>query len=409
MSILKQLYVLGQNIHTAGVDDRGQLCLAPGDAEALMRATRDRLPGVELAVLSTCNRVEFYLACADREELGRWRGLLGEFVEGAAEALAGGLHLCGERAFMHLCRVAAGLDSAVLGDAHILKQVRRAVGLAGERGCLGAVLQEAFTEATRLGGEARAQTAISRGAVGLGSALAELLAERLRGIPAPRILVVGAGEIGADVASRVAKRRVGELLITNRSRPRAATLAARCGGGYLPWEGWEHALQAVDVVVLCTAARAPLAPRGLLERAAARGRLRLLADLGVPRQAEDAPGLEVMDVDQIARRSRENLDERSAAVPLIEEMIAARVRAWRQRRAAEPFELTVGRLYQIADIQAGNLARVLETTPQLSAEQVERMVRGAFKNAMRQHIDLLRNLYQMPRPGDDIIVCDSER
>src|SRR4051794_2860002 len=208
----------------------------------------------EVVVLSTCNRTEVY-AVAERFH-GAYADIRDFFCE------LGGLppdelhpHLYSQHdddAVSHLFEVAAGLDSAVLGETEILGQVRAAWELAQSEGGAKSTLNLLFRHAIETGKRARTDTAIGRGTASVSHAAVEMAEEHLGTLHGRRVLVVGAGEMGEGVAVALAAAGANDITVTNRTEARAAQLAERVGGRVVPFQQMASALREVDVLLTST-------------------------------------------------------------------------------------------------------------------------------------------------------------
>lgn len=392
------LQLVGVSFRTAPVVVREQLSFAASEAIELLRTAGACMPSLEAVVLSTCNRTEFYLGPATDPELVQSFLMLVRRMRPRAPILHDACfryQLGGADALRHLLRVACGLDSAVLGDLQIVSQVKQAVGLASVSGTLGRTLSQAFTHAVRAARRARSETAISRGASSLGSALAELVAGYLHqtSLSGPaRILILGAGQIARDIGTHLAKRHCGELRFLNRTFAGAESLACYCGGRALPLERLESELDKADVVIAATAAPEPLLPRPVLDRIASQGRSPLVVDAGVPRNVEPGSSLQVWDIDDIRERRESVLAERQAAVPAVEQIIEEQMAAWERWQAAQELEADIALLYECAARRGREAASELFASGAVSSpQQAERIVSRAIRRVLHQHTRKLRN------------------
>ena len=269
----------------------------------------------EAAVLQTCNRVEEYVVVDDAETgraaLSTFPGLREEAV---VEMDHGG-------SLRHLLRVAAGLDSQVLGEDQILGQVREAYAEADERGALGDVLEPAFLKAIHVGERARTETAINEGIVSLGSAAIDL-AEAESGLDGATVALIGAGEMARTVAKSLPEQ-VGEVHVLNRSPERAERLGSdihppvSCDGlDALP----AHLAEA-DVALSATASNEPMIDAETVPDAGET----LLVDLAQPRDvaddAADCEGVTVRDLDGLHSVTEATHEERREAAREVEAIV----------------------------------------------------------------------------------------
>jgi glutamyl-tRNA reductase len=280
--------------------DAGRLPKALGDL-----ATRANLS--EAVVLSTCNRIEVY-AVAERFHGGfdDVRDFLAESAFLAPEDFADHLFVWhGDEAVAHLFEVAAGLDSAVLGEGEILGQVGDAWHLAREEGAAGSSLNLLFRHALEVGKKVRTDTRIARGITSLSQAAVALADERLHGLAGRKALVVGAGEMGEGMAVALARSGVAELLVANRSAGPAEALAERVGGRAIDLFDMTANLAEVDLLLTSTGAPTLVVELADVQRAMALRPHRplLVIDIAVPRDVDPAAGsvegVTVLDMDDL--------------------------------------------------------------------------------------------------------------
>ncbi|WP_456481862.1 glutamyl-tRNA reductase [Methanopyrus sp.] len=268
-------------------------------------------------LLQTCNRVEVYASGAgDRVEELR------ELVHDDAWVKRG------LEAVRHLFRVACGLESMMVGEQEILRQVKEAYDRAARLGTLDEVLKVIFRRAINLGKRAREKTRISEGAVSIGSAAIELVERELGSLHDKTVLVVGAGEMGKTVAKSLVDRGVRAVFVANRTYERAVELARRLGGKAVRFDELVDHLAQSDVVVSATAAPHPVIHvddvREALRR---RDRLSpiLIIDIANPRDVEegveDLENVEVRTIDDLRVIARENLEKRRKEIPKVEKLI----------------------------------------------------------------------------------------
>ncbi|MBA0084040.1 MAG: glutamyl-tRNA reductase, partial [Acidobacteria bacterium Pan2503] len=307
-------------------------------ADQARRASEElRSKGIleETLVLSTCNRSEVYGVPpeASRESAPGLSTFLSEFHSVRMDVLGTSLyHHYDREAVRHLFRVAAGLDSMMLGEAEILGQVREAYRLAHEQGATGPVLNRLFQSALEVGKRVRAETELGARPMSVASAGVKL-AERIFGKLHDRsALVLGAGTISEQVIAQLRDRGVARLFVMNRSKERADGLAKQYGGEVLPWGEWEKALPMPDVIVTSVSAEEPVLRREAVERAMERrgNRAVFLMDLGLPRNIDSSVGklynVYVYNVDDLTEIVAQNRQARENEIPkadsIVEEQLA---------------------------------------------------------------------------------------
>ncbi|MFB6094125.1 MAG: glutamyl-tRNA reductase [Halanaeroarchaeum sp.] len=327
--------------------DDDQAC----DLAAVRRETeRDLLASLqavgeveETFALQTCHRVEAYVV-TDRAADGR--AALRDAGLGDEDATV----MDHEESIRHLMRVAAGLESVVLGEDQIIGQVRDAYGVAAEAGSVGPVLGEAVPKAIRVGERARTETGINDGVVSLGSAAVEL-AEREVGVEDASATVVGIGEMGTVTTIAFDRADVGDLAVANRTFDRARTNVDvhDVDASVLSLEDLDDRLPETDVLVTATAASDPVVERDALADA---GEVYCI-DLGQPRDVEPGAGdlptvtlRDLEDLDAVTERTRAQREEAADAVEaIIDEEFDRLVEQFKRSRADE----VIAAMYEGAD------------------------------------------------------------
>jgi len=319
-----EIVLVGLNHRTAPVEVREKVSFTAEQAQRAAEELRARGILEETLVLSTCNRSEVYGVPPEssHECAPGLSTFLSEFHSVRADVLGVSLyHHYDQEAVRHLFRVAAGLDSMLLGEAEILGQVREAYRFAHEHGATGPVLNRLFQGALEVGKRVRTETELGTRPMSVASAgvkLAERIFGKLNGHTA---LVVGAGTISEQVVAHLRDRGVAQLHVMNRSRDRAEDLAKQYDGRVTEWGEWDTALQSPDVVVSSVSAEEPVLRRDVVERAmAARGnRALFLMDLGVPRNiAPDVAELYnvyVYNTDDLSEVVQRNRSARESEIP----------------------------------------------------------------------------------------------
>ncbi len=335
-----QILLIGLNHRTAPVELRERVAFT---AEQARRAAVElRAQGVleEAVVLSTCNRSEVYGVPPEigSDVAAAIEGYLTAFHRLPPAELDGCLYRHHDSfAVRHLFRVAAGLDSMLLGEAEILGQVREAYRLAFENEATGPVLNRLFQSALEAGKRVRAETEIGTRPVSVAFAGIKL-AERIFGnLRDHQAVIVGAGEMGQQLAEQMRNRGIARLQVVNRSRERAEELARSVGGEAVEWEALAHVLAAPDIVVTSVSGTERVLTRSAVEQAmAARGnRALFLIDLGVPRNVEasvaELYNVYLYNIDDLSSIVEQNKKAREQEVPRAEAILdeqVAKFEAW---------------------------------------------------------------------------------
>lgn len=331
-----RLLCVGLSHQSAPIELREQLSHWPeGD---LRSAAID-----ELVIVSTCNRLELYAYLADVYDDPARSGQALIDLMAATQALPAAYfmdHLYtyqGEAAVRHLCRVAAGLDSLVLGEAQILGQVNTALQKAQAAGMSGPVLNSLFRVGIKSGRRARTETQISTNTVSVGSAALNLAHQRAGDLRTKQVLLIGLGEIGQLALKGLRARSVTNIALANRTLERAQTLAATWGGAAYRLADLPSALHNADVVISATSASTPILDAMTIAQvmAARPQRPLLLVDLAVPRDIDPAvktiPGVQLFDVDDLRHSVDAAFAARQREIPLVEQIIAEVLVEWRHQ------------------------------------------------------------------------------
>src|ERR1700680_4780485 len=288
-----EIVLVGLNHRTAPVEVRERVSFTAEQSRKAAGGLRSRGILQETLVLSTCNRSEIYGVPPEssHECAPGLSSFLSEFHAVRADVLGLSLyHHYDREAVRHLFRVSAGLDSMLLGEAEILGQVRDAYRFAHEYGATGPVLNRLFQGALEVGKRVRSETELGTRPMSVASAGVKL-AERIFGKLTERTaLVLGAGWVSEQVVSTLRDRGIARLVVMNRSRDRAQTLATQFGARLIEWGNWDSAFSLPDVVVSSVSSEEPVLTRPILEAAmAARSnRALFVMDLGVPRNVDPA-------------------------------------------------------------------------------------------------------------------------
>jgi glutamyl-tRNA reductase len=423
-----EIVLVGLNHRTAPVELRERASFTTDEAQRAAEQLRTGGILSETLVLSTCNRSELYGVPPEAagDSAAAVELFLATFHRIDPAILNDSLYRRRDRdAVRHLFRVAAGLDSMLLGEAEILGQVREAYRIAADQGSTGPVLNRMFQSALEVGKRVRSETEIGTKPVSVafaGVKLAERIFGSLRGHSA---LILGAGATGEQVAGHLRDRGIARLRVANRSRERARELAARVEAEVVEWEAVEAHLEWPDMIVTSVASSDPVVSREALERAmAARSnRSLLLIDLGIPRNV--APGaaelynVYLYDLDDLAEIVEQNKRARAAEIPRAEAIVEEHVgkfQAWqasvatgavlielRKRLTAEREAFLRERLDgmpHLSDEDRRQMARLMEELlDRVLLEPAERLKGVRDLRRKLQNLEALRDLFRLDQ-GD---------
>jgi glutamyl-tRNA reductase len=333
------LFCVGISHHTANVETRERYARRRPEDEL-----RAECGCTEALILATCNRVEVYgsgPAPVSAEQIARWLGREGA---GTIQDASVFYRYEGEECVRHLFRVAAGLDSMVIGETDILGQVKKAYAEARESRNVGPILHRLFQRAFRVAKQVRTRTDITRGAVSVGSVAVDLAAKIFGDLRERKVLILGAGETSERTARALSSRGVTDIRVSNRSFERAESLAELVRGRAVSYHEWELQCREVDILISSTSADTPLLTPDILsplirERS---DQPLFIIDIAVPRdvapEVNEMDGVFLYDIDSLQSIAQQSLMLRRQQIAAGEGIIAEHVsdfRAWFGRTGDE--------------------------------------------------------------------------
>jgi glutamyl-tRNA reductase len=327
--------VIGLNHRTAPVDLRERFAVPEPAIPQALDALRAACAADEGVIVSTCNRVEIYAATsiAGPEACARLTRFLAEFRQCPEPAPQERYAWSEPHSLEHLFRVAAGLDSMVLGETEVLGQLKKAYDIALKHRFTGPRLNRAFQRAFQMAKQIRTATSIQRGSVSVASVAVELAEKIFESLDQRQVMVIGAGETSEKTARALLSRGARSILVANRSCERAAQLASELGGRAVRFEDWGGEFRHTDIIISSTAA-----PHYVLDRkrlapllAARSGKPLLLIDIAVPRDIDpDVNFLNdvyLYNIDDLQAIATDYLQQRQEEVARCETMIRDGVQA----------------------------------------------------------------------------------
>lgn len=336
----QQLLALGLSHRTARVEQREKAYLSEPAARSMLSVLRRHPAIAESAVLSTCNRTELFAVVGDHcsGEAALRCALIAHSRIGRDELADSSYVHSEESAARHLFRVAASLDSMVLGESEIQAQVRAARRLARQEGTLGTLLDETFEQALKVGRRVRSTTRVAEGAVSVSSVAVDLARTALDDLRERRALLVGAGRAAEATARALLGRGLRDVVVANRTPATANRLAAHFGGRAVGLDELTRELRAADVVISSTGAPRTILDVNVLLRALDPPRRRplVLIDISVPRDIDpgvgELPGVRLHNIDDVQRVVEANLNGRRQEAGRAELIVADEVRRFVARR-----------------------------------------------------------------------------
>jgi glutamyl-tRNA reductase len=327
-----KLQLVGCSHHTAPVEIREKLAFSPDQVRQALQSLRRRYPETEAVLLSTCNRVELYIAsevataCPSHHDVVTF---LAEFHGLTVDEIFNDLfERTGEDFVRHLFTVAASLDSMVIGEAQILSQVKQAYDVATTEQSVGPLTNSAFQAALHVAKRVATETAIQQKRVSIPSvAVADFARQVFETFDDKRVLVIGAGEMGEETLRYLIDEGARDITIVNRKRQRALDLADKLGGRVSSWEKLTEHLIEADLVISTTGANEPIVTAADFQKieAARAQRPLFILDLAVPRDFEaaigDFVGVYLYTVDDLGKHCERNRKEREREWPKAERII----------------------------------------------------------------------------------------
>ena len=432
-----QVICVGVSHKTSPVELRERLALDDGQCVHVASGfLHDETIG-EAVALSTCNRTELYLygedtSAARSAALARLAGCGGATAD-ELEPYA----YChtGPGAIAHLFRVAASLDSMVVGEAQILSQIKTAHQVAGDSGCASVVLNKVFRHAIEVGKRVRTETAIGERPVSISSAAVELALQVFGKLENHTVLILGAGEMSELTATHLKARGIKKIFVSNRTHSAGLELAQRYGGSAVAWDALEEHLVVADIVISSTSAPHYVVTRAQIERAMRPRRHRplFLIDIAVPRDCEPeinkVDGAYLYDIDdlqEIVDRNR-GARERDAeeAEDIVEEEVA-KVEAWLAGLEVVPtINLLRAEIEKIREAEVERIVRRMGDADEDTLHKVEMLSTCLVNKILHQptvrmkelaatdrdatlYIEAVRHLFGLEEPPEGV-PADGER
>ena len=377
------LVLFGVNHNTAPVEVRERLAISPGRLADATRSLVGR-PGVrEGMILSTCNRVELLTY----QELGGngvgadLLGFLHEYFAVQPSVIEPHMYeFRGGEAVRHLFRVAASLDSMVVGESQILGQVKEsytvARGVGAVQGSLDGLMQRAFTVAKRV----RTETAIGSSSVSIASVAVDLAKKIFGSLEGKQVLLVGAGKMSELAARHLMAQGASAILVSNRTEARAEKIAEEFGGTVVPFELLEREAHRADIVITSTGSVTPIFKQSHARKflRARRGRPMFFIDIAVPRDVDPkmhtVEGIFVYDIDDLQGVAANNMAERGREAEAAEQIVSSEVEKYQKRMQTLDAVPAIVRMQAGAEaMRAAELKRAQAKMGVVSAEQAAAM------------------------------------
>jgi glutamyl-tRNA reductase len=425
------LAIIGVNHKTAPIEVRERIAISREELPEVTRALA-AVPGVsECMIVSTCNRVEL-VASIESQDIDLTSFLHRHF--GLDPALLAP-HLYQQRdqeAVRHLFRVAASLDSMVVGEPQILGQVKEAFAVARAAGTVAGQLEHLLQCTFAAAKKVRSETEIGSNSVSIASVAVDLARKIFGSLQGRTVFLVGAGKMSELAARHLVQQGAGAILVTNRTQERARRMAEPFHGKVIPFEELYEAASQADIVISSTGAPHPIFRRehGQTFMQRRRNRPMFFIDIAVPRDVDPAmnklEGIFVYDIDDLQQVAAAHMAERSREASDAEALIEAEVQRFHQRQRTVNVAPAIVALQQKAEeIRLAELRRIHSRLGPLSAEQtaaIEALTRGlvnkflhppmqALKQAAREEdaarLEALCETWSLPVAADHVPEVES--
>jgi glutamyl-tRNA reductase len=396
-----KLLITGVNHRTAPVEVRERLAFDQNSLPAALEDLKKR-GMAEGMILSTCNRVEIAVTADDRSDPGR---SVEDFLRDSrgVEDTSIRPHLYqyeGREAIRHLFRVAASLDSMIVGEPQILGQMKSAYAVAKAEGAVNGFLETVLTRAFGVAKRVRSETEIGQSAVSVSYAAVELARDIFGSLADKRVMVVGAGKMSELAARHLHRSGASRIFVANRTEQRAADLAALFDGKIVPYDRLIASLPAMDIVITSSAAPHYILTKEDVRRVidARRNRPIFLIDIAVPRNIEPTvnqlDNVFLYDIDDLQQVVANNLRARMAEAQQAEEIVDEEVdRLVSRMKTREVVPTIVTLQEQLEQLRMAEVDRVRGKLGQLTAQQeeaVEALTRGIINKIAHGPIAELR-------------------
>lgn len=381
---------------TAPVQIREIIALSDQEIERILIKLKDFFSLNDVLILSTCNRTEVYyshdldLSTEIIKLVGLEKGL--HDIVNYLEYFQ--IYNDDRAAISHLFRVSMGLEAQVVGDIQISNQVKRAYQASADLEMAGPFLHRLMHTVFFTNKRIVQETSFREGAASLSYAAIELIESLTSNTYQPRILLIGVGEIGEDVAKNMVYLPNAQVKVTNRTQAKAEEIAGPLGFEVVPFENCVDAMKDADVIVCSIMKNEPFITKELIKKFEIPS-YKLLIDLSVPRSietsVEDVPGVILYNVDNIRSKTSEALEKRLASIPLVEEIIGESIEEfynWKKEMMVSP---TINKLKQtLEQIRLEELSRYMKNADEKEFAVIDKITKSMMQKILKVPVVQLR-------------------
>lgn len=390
-NFLSEFCIAGINYRKSDVVVRGQFSLTSEACNLLLNnISEEKIPSG--FVLSTCNRTEVY-GISDPKELVR---LLCMHTHGTAkDFIEHGYIKQGIEAVEHLFKVAAGLDSQIIGDHEIFSQLKQAIRVSKHNGCINSFTERLTNYVLQASKEIRTKTLLSAGTVSVAYASIEIIKEKIIDLQGKKLLLAGTGKFGSQVAGNIKKYLPGvHLSVCNRTDEKASLLAEENDATFVPYKNISAAADEADILIVSTSADTyTITPDFFITQ-----KPRLILDLSIPQNVDPAVkiiiGIELMNVDEISAIPDKTILMRQAEVPkalsIIDDIISEML-AWysmkSNRGVLQKIKLQLHEITPANPLAANTSAKIQKTVSSLAVQLRNQNNKGCqYINALSNYL-----------------------
>ena len=391
------LLAVSINHRTAPVELREAVYLTEDEIRAFIKEAKEKL-FKEGLVLSTCNRTEIY---GVPQKEGMTHSHIQDFIQ--QNKSAGDLKpkhfqsLSSREAVKHLFNISTGIDSMLIGDNQVFKQVKDSFRIASETHFAGFMMKRVFDAAIRAGKRAITETGISDGAVTVSYAAVQLIGKIFSNLNKKSALVIGAGETGEIAAKHLKDKNIGKLSITNRTADKAKSLAEKLNAETLPFPEYKNSLYNYDVIISATSSPEILLRKDDLEKTMRKRNYEsiVLMDIAVPRDID--PETKTInyvfyhDIDSLNIIVEQNLSRRKAEIPKVEKIVAEELSSlfeWYNSLQAGPTIKSIRDLFE--EIRAEEVEKNINRFSSDDKEKLEIVTKRIINKILHHPTTLLR-------------------
>ncbi len=422
------IVLLGLNHKTAPVELRECLAFSSDEAVAATDMLRKESAIRELMLYSTCNRIEFLMVTDRRDEVvAAAKRFIGDFHQVPVEQFDPALYInTGDEAVRHVFRVAASLDSMMVGEPQILGQIKEAYFTATRQKTSGVILNRLLHRAFFVAKRVRTETGIGDHAVSISYAAIELGRKIFGSLEGKKALLIGAGEMAELAVEHLLRQKAGEILVANRTFENAVSLAERFGGEAIAFEEITDALERVDIIISSTGS-----PRPIITREQVKGRIRrrrnrplFFIDIAVPRDIDPEinrlTNTYVYDIDDLKGVIEENIEERQREAVKAERIVDEAVlhfRRWFESLDVTPTIVALrSKVHQIAAAETEKTLRGLGHLNEKDRQAIVRMQEAMVNKILHDptiflkrngchgdnavYLDVVRKLFRLDEPAE---------